>query len=513
MPITYTVEIDFDDSGLFTDPGEDITADVIGAWWRLGMEHPYASVAAPIAARVTLRNLSRDYSPETGVRALQPGKSIRIRSDDGSTLRTHFTGMIDYVQPQAGDQGERTAVIYARGPEPELGSHHITLSAQVEVTADRIVNAALDATPLRRPSLKQRFILDTVNHMELGTNTYLPNDALARSLDVGKSTFAYVADTWADGIPALDAIRQIAESERGRFFIDRLGQAIFLNRHYTLLATTPVATFEDNMVSLAYTYGQDVVNSVEVTITPRSIGAANSVLWTLENPQRILPGEEGIRRLTTQFRDSNDRPIGALAVIEPLPGFDYTVNTAQDGTGTDVTAQVKLRLYPSGSSGDLEVHNRTRNPAYLLAGARIRGTPINQGDPVTVTFVDATSQTFYGDSRIAFTLSALTSIEEADQLARYEVARRKTAHGTVSTLSLDALHQPIHALDRTLFDGITVHESQTNHSADYFIVGETHELDLGGARHRVSWLLESADYNTFWIVEKGNLDQTALLAY
>src|SRR5215470_13833236 len=119
-PPTYTVAIDFDDDGDFTDPGDDITADVLRLDWRLGMDAPYDTLAVPIAAHITVRNPSRAYSPEYTSNDLSPGKPIRIQSNDGVTTRTHFTGFITRVEPEAGNQGERLAVIHAGGPEGQL---------------------------------------------------------------------------------------------------------------------------------------------------------------------------------------------------------------------------------------------------------------------------------------------------------------------------------------------------------------------------------------------------------
>ena len=68
-------------------------------------------------------------------------------------------------------------------------------------------------------------------------------------------------------------------------------------------------------------------------------------------------------------------------------------------------------------------------------------------------------------------------------------------------------------LERTLFDRITIAETQTGHTADYFIIAEEHAVDLGGFRHTVSWLLEPAAASAFWIIGTSLLDQDTILAY
>jgi len=510
MPLTYTVAIDFDDD----DTGEDITADVLDLRWRLGMAQPYDSVAAPISARITVRNTARAYSPEYTSNDLSPGKTIRIQSDDGVTARTHFTGFISHVEPLPGAQGKRTAVIHARGPESELRHAQVRISPQTNIRADQIIDRVLDAAPLRRRPMKGYWLLDVTNHAELGANTKLAEPTIARSLETGQSTFAYVGDTWGEGIPADLAIRQMAEAERGRFFINRSGQAVFYNRHHTLLDTTSDATFADNPDALEYVYGQDVVNQVQVTLVPRSIGAANTVLWKLESAQAVPADPLLIRQIVVRYRDDNDNPIGALSVTPPQRSIDYSANTASNGAGTDLTALVDVLLIAAdASAAALEIRNRSGRPAYLLAGAQLRGTPLLLGDPITLAQTDLASAALHGLSVTRLNLPMLDTIELADQLARYEVARRKDPRGVVRSIQVSAQTQLAQVLSRTLFDRITVQEAQTNHAADYFIVAEEHEVDLGGARHRVTWLLESAGASAFWIVGTSKLDQTALLAY
>lgn len=510
---TYTVAIDWDDDGDFTDPGENITADVLHMTWRLGLAQPYDSLAPPISARITLRNPSRDYSPEYSSHDLQPGKPIRIQSHDGLTTRTHFTGFITRVEPTPGTLGQRQTVIHASGPEPWLSQHRIRLPPQVNVTADQVITALLDSLNLRLPVIGGYWLLDVPGQAELDTNTRL-GGTYPRLIETGQSTFAYVADTWGAGLPADEALRQMAESERGRVFVNRFGEIVFFNRHHTLLATTALASFVNNMDGLEYAYGADVTNRVQVALTPRSIGAAGTTLWLLENAQVIQPGETCVRRIGAPFRDADSRPIGALAVITPVAGVDYQANTLADGTGADVTAQLAVRLVETGASGaTLEIRNNSTSKVYLLAGAKLRGTPIIQGDPVLVEQVDWASVNLYGLNTLQLTTPALGALEDADQLTRFELARRKDPRGVVRSLDLTGTLHLAQILARALFDRITIQDSQTDHAADYFIIAEEHEVDLGGARHRCRWLLEPASASAFWVLDSSRLDQTTVVGF
>lgn len=513
MSITYTVAVDLNDDGDFSDLGEAISADVLALRWRLGMARPYDTVAAPIEARITVRNRAGAYSPERSANNLAPGKPLRIQSDDGATTRTHFSGFISHIEPLPGDQGRRTAILHAHGPERQL-QQPLRLPPQINVTADAVIAAALDAVPLRRAVLAGRWIVGVQFHTELDSSTRLAEPTISRSLETGKSTLAYVGDTWAEGIPALEAIRQVAEAERGRFFINREGAAVFYHRHHTLLESASAASFTDDMDGLAYVYGQDVVSGVQARVTPRSIGPAGTPLWTLESAQELPPRQDAPREIVARFRDASGRPIGALEVAHPVRFSDYTANTREDGSGVDKTALVDVVLLAAeASAARLRIVNRSGQRVYLLAGAALRGTPLYQGDPLSVEQHDAYSQAFYGPGTLVFDLPALTSLEEADSLARFELARRKDPRGAIRTMQINARLHPTQALARTLFDRIAISESQTGHAFDYFIIAEDHHVERGGARHSVAWLLENVGFSRFFIVGSGQLDQTTPLAY
>lgn len=506
-PITYVVAVDWDDDGDFDDPGEDITADVLALSWRLGLAAPFDAVAAPSWAQITVRNAGRDYSPERTARRL-PGKWVRVQCRASGVMRTHFTGCIERVEPLPGDWGARTAALHVAGPERQLERCQARLPPQPNARAGDLIAAVLDAALVRPLALAGRWLLGEVGQAELGVNTRLPA-MHPRSLEAGQSVFAYAAELWGDGVPALAAIRQLAESERGRFYTDRDGRFVLTDRHHTLRRTAAAAVYADDMAGLAYQFGAGLANRVQVRLIPRGIGAAGSALWTLEEAQRLPPGAWTV---WAGFRDANRRPAGALAVTPPAPGVDYRANALPDGSGADRTGQVAaLLVETTAAAARLEFRNSGPDAVYLLAGARLRGTPIILGDAAMVEAADGASEARFGAHPLLVTAPALSSLEEAANVAQFELARRKAPRGRVHSLHLSG-QQAAAALARTLFDRITVREAQTGHAADYLIIAEEHRVDLGGARHRIAWLLEPAD-GLFWMVDAGRLDESTALAY
>lgn len=498
MPITYQIAVDTGDDGTFSG---DLTADTVAVTWRIGMDAPFASVAQPGVAQVTVQNADRRYTPTSPACLLERGFTLRIQSDDGDSVRTHFIGTVTAITPEAGEHGTRRAVITAHDALHALTENRVRFHAQVDVTADTVIAAVLDRVPLRLRYLAGAFIVGVSGRCALGVSTHLPPAAafVPRVLQPGVSRFAYVGDTWDDGVQAMAAIHEAAAAERGRFYSDADGRLVLLNRHALLMASAPVAAFVNNMDGVRVTYGVDGVSRVGVTLSPRTIGAANAVLWSLGQAQRIVAGMT--RQFSARFRGDAGERLGALAVRQPRPYADYRANTQADGRGTDLTRWVTLRVLGNdGATAQLEVANSGAQDAYLLAGAVVRGQPLVMAHPMTVEQRSATSQTWYGARDVMLDLPGLTRIEEADSIARYELARRSvpTLHANKLVL-VSSTHRP-QMIARRLFERITVTEHQSGHSGDYWIVGAAHHITHAGARHRTEWTLEPVNPAGFAVV-------------
>ena len=472
------------------DLNDAITSDVLAMDWRIGLAKPYDSTAAPTLGKLTMRNEDRRNSPTlpigVGQNPLLPGRKIRIAARRDGVLYTLLDAIIDRVEPAPGSLGARTTLVHLASADQELANTHVLAPLLTSANADDVISVILS----------------------LGVLPKFPT-----ALEAGVSVFAYVADTWSDGIPALTAIKQVTEAERGRFFTDRRGRLVFYNRHHLRGAISPVAAYDENMEALGYVFGRDLINQVRVRVRPRGVGSAGSVIWQSDSAQLIKPSTLNSRTITARLRAIDDRTIGALTVITPVSGTDYSANTLPDGSGTNVTASVTMTVVSiAGSAVTLQLTNNTAANAYLLAGARLRGTPLLQSDPFLVEWQDSASISAYGIHPLAFDLPYLVTIEEADQLARDELRRRKNPFGAVTSLSLSDRQHPTAILARTLFDRITVKDTQARHESDYFIIAEEHTIDLGGESHRVNWLLEPANPGDAWQLGRSKLGQTTKLS-
>lgn len=499
MTLTYRITIDRDHDGVFGAADEEISARVIELRWRLGMRSAYDSLAQPNWARITARNPDGAFSPER--RALDSGARVRIQSDDDGLARTHFTGAVSRIEPDEGDYSRKQAIIHLHDIQPWLADSPARLPPQIDVTADQVIARLLDGATLRRPALAGHCLIDVDGYNLIDSARVFPPENVGRRLQRGKTRFAYVGDWWRASTSTRDAIGEIAASERGRFYLDRAGEAVFINRHHTLIQRRVVAEFNDDMSGMTYSYGDQRLNQVALQMTPRALGENDTLLWQLRSAMRIPPRSE--RLMDLRLADERDQPLGLLGVDRLESRFQRSPAAG----GRQVHSGAAAEVAQLGASFvRLRVANHSRRDLYLTV-LQLYGKPLYRGDPIEVSAVDGKGMHVYGLRRLELDLPALSDFETAQAFADYELARRKHPRGVISALRVQAREHKTTALEATLFDRVRIRESQTGHGArDYFIVGEEHHVQAGGTRHEVTWTLEPADSTRFVIIDRSVID-------
>ena len=499
MTIRYSIAIDGDHDG---SAEREIREQVLEMRWRLGMRQAYDSLAELSWARIRVDNRSGAFSPERN--RLASGTRIRIQSLHDGQTRTQFSGILSHIEPEAGDIGGKRALIHLHDLQVWLESSPARLPPQVDVTADQVIEALLAGAIIRPAVIAGFCLIDVAGYNTIDQVSIFAPLRPAQQLERGKTRFAYVGDWWHESTSIRAAIGDITASERGRFYINREGQAVFLNRHKTLVHDTVAATFVDNMTGMTYGYGDQRLNHVTLLMRPRQIGIRDSLLWQLPTVLRIQPRSE--LDLTLRLRDERDEPIGLLRVDRLISRFHLYADGAGDGLRQDVAAEV---LRAEASSALVRVRNRRRHEVYLTL-LRLHGQALYRRDPLEIVADDGEGMYRYGIKRLMLDLPALSDIATAQAFAGYEVARRKHPRGTAHSLRINAREQPAAALSLSLFDRIRISEAQTGQMAqDYFIIAEEHHVSDGGKSHEVIWTLEPADSTRFVIVNQSAVDSAA----
>lgn len=497
----WTIAIDWDRDGDYADANSDVTNRVIAAKWTLGMDAPYQDIADEAKLTLVLENGDKLYSPDNTSGALygkvQPFRKVRIQSNDGlgllSSVRTHWIGWIETIQPEVGRYGKRTVQIVANGAMQFLRAAETNLPLQMGKRADQIVLALLNEVVIP-PSLDKAWVLGRIGNSELTETTWLPDVTATYDVEPGTLTFNMVGDNWVrqggltdapkDTYDVYHAMEEITVAERGRFFFDREGKAIFWNRHRFLNGATPALTLNDTMTDMKYTYAgvEQCKNEVVVICHPRTISSDNQqILWQLADAVIRLEADE-TRIIYVKYQEEGGKRIG---------GKDVTVGNVEFEVG-----QAAVTVKESANGAELTFKN-TWSGATIIKKCVVRGRKITDAGQMEAKSQDLASKQDYGRRTLRLNLPSIDSLQQAQYIADFEKRRRAQPQGEVLSATV-ASHgklgggQHTEQLVRTIGDMITITETQTGHSKDYYIVGESHELTQGATLWKTTWYLERA---------------------
>lgn len=494
----YGVFVDWDNDGDFSDAGENVTSNAISVDIQRGFPDPLERTAKVGRCTIILNNSNRDYSPEldadvTTMRAV----IVQMRWD--GTTKYKFTGYLENIQPDAGQyEPGRTVKLDCIDAMALLQEAEILIALQENKRGDELIAAIV-------------------------SNVFTP---AGTAYDVDLDEFPFAADEWRDDIVygggkqqrALPAIRDVCVSDWGHFYIRADGYPVFENRHHRILDTTVVASFSNLMDGLRYKKGRGLLyNDLKVTAYPRTVGGSNEVLWAFESGNVPSVGVSETVIYSARFRDPNNKSfdIGGKTVVAPAATTDYTMNSAADGSGSDLTANFTVTATVYANHAVITVVNNGASTGYITK-LQIRGLAVRVYAPPTLLASDSASQTTYKSKKTLAIDSVLQDdVNVAQQLANYLVGLYGTPPPEITGVKFVAQYNSTfmgYARDLELSTRVTLVETQTGVNGDYFVNFIHETIENYGLWHRVSFDVEPANPGGFFILDVSRLDSADKLA-
>jgi hypothetical protein len=458
--------VDWDDDGTFGGTGENITTRV--RWPTVRTTRGNTSgrrILPPSAGTASLivDNQTGDYYPDNGGSPLSPnvipGRRLRIQDEHLGTLYRLWTGHIDDIDPQPAFYQQSVGVT-GLGALSQLVAR--TLSTEVFLGKDTgfLVSEVLDAAGW---------------------------PASRRSIDVGATI---VSVWWEEGRSAFAALTRLlnAEGPGALLYEDTDGNIVFKNRFFRSLdtrATVSQATFTDTgetgYTGFTYSYGfRDIINTGLIQVTRRE-QQASQVVWSAFSPS-LVPASG---TLTVTARSAN--PFRNAVV--PVEDTDFTT------TGGTVTVALSRT---TGQTTDITFTETAATDTTIL-GLQLRASPLTVTARTSVTDTDTTSEATYGLQGVDprdFSLLQYPEIA-ADILAAIIQDRKDPRRKVAITLrappgSSDAGLQGrlTQAYAREIGDRITVTQTLSGLSLDFWIEHVTHEIGEAGKLQQTTFLCE-----------------------
>lgn len=514
---TWQYLVDWNADGDFTDYLEDITLWVKSASWQIGMHDVDQRLGDETRLTLTLKNEDGRFSPENASSPyygnLLPQRRVKIVATVDGAETTMYLGFIDKIAPEALDG--KTCIISVSGAKQYIQNQVVRLPLLENVTTGYVIEQILEQMHLPPSMSGDAWILGVSGSSELGVTTYLADLSVAFDLDTGLTTLPYVGDNWGDNrdgysttydwvedFRGYDAIRDVVEAERGKFFFSRAGVATFWQRDHLITDLDVACTITGaDVFALDYRYGDRVYNDVRVMAYPRAITENPETLWTLDEMVFVDSGVP--KEIRARYTDSTDSEA-------KVGGLDVTV---QNYTSGNASAAVDYQILYEAKGATITFTNNTlqRLPVRTM---ELSGRKVTSANSSEARQVAGLSYTQYGAREMRVDCKLIADQGFAQRVAEYEISRWSDPIGMVYSLTMlvDSPTDERRVITCGMGTRINVVDAQTGHSAEYFIIGEQHERTLG-AGHRVTWFLEPADMNTYWILGVAGLSELGQTTY
>lgn len=321
-----------------------------------------------------------------------------------------------------------------------------------------------------------------------------------RVIDTGNTIvqYAYIGGRFGE------VLADLCKAEYGRLYVDKQGVIRYEERSKRFKKTLPEWTIEPQMIlDISPPTGWDWVrNKVEVTAAPvefRSPGA----LWETLSRLAVEAGES-----VTLWADYRDP-----ATLQPCGGesvsVTYDANTAEDGGGADISADVDVAITAFGTRAKATVTNNSTEKAYVHLS--LVGTPVIQQN-VSYLARDADSEELYGQRELRIKSRALQQFYTARGMAKFILSQRKDPVDPILLL-LDVREAGELGLELELSQRVRVVSDVQYLDRDYFVEGLRYDLRAGGA-WRLQVYGEPADMSgEYWMVGYSELGISTRLAF
>jgi hypothetical protein len=463
---TWTVSIDWNNDGLFTGPGENITSRVLDDQTRVTVTYGRDQNRALSPIRVgeagfQLNNLSGDYYPHKTTSPLYgnvlPARRAMIQAVLNAVTYTPFRGTTDDFLLRLGPQ------------------------ASVDVTCvDGL--SSLRGSPVTTPMYQG---------LRTGQALHVILDAIGwpaglRDIDAGATVMPY---WWLDDADAFEAAMELIDSEGPPALItcDASGNIVFRDRHHRSVrprSITSQATWYSKLNEPMFSepaefdHGwKEIVNVVSFEVPVRAPGGTLEVVWSAPSRITLAAGE------TLNVTAKGSTPF--FGALTPVADVDYTasgtVTVSMERTSGEST--VVALTAPSGV-------------AYV-EGLQVRGYLLPEVTKVVVSGVDASTAKYGRRTSVNLKAPKWAGIYDTQAIVALILSQRAERTPTIKvTMVGDGGARQLQQLTRDLSDRIRLVGYDMGYDENCFIEQISHSVTQGGADHRTTFGLEEAPAQT-----------------
>jgi hypothetical protein len=444
----------------------DISDCVKSATWGLGMTKAYQRISGASRLRINLTNHDGRFSPENSsgpyYGSLLPNKQVNVYLVYDGAEHPFWVGWTETIDASSAIGRKYEASIDCVGVKQTYQRANLRMAGLSDISSGTALEEIILST--RLPP----------------AGTYV--------FDPGSEHFEFIGESWDAKTTAWEAISDIVLAERGHFWFDRGGTAVFRDREYAqknYQNDGTVTEGDEYVQGISYSYGGMVYNVIRASAVPREVGASD-ILWQLDSPISVAGG--GTTTVEALFRGSSNEQIGGQNVGTPS-GADFDT----DGGHLSVA---DMTVYATSASISIANSGNTTHTCETLV---VRGDKVTAFNRVERVAEDESSKTEYGIKERDLGTDLLDDPKSASRAANYELSLFADPRGMVESITVNSRGSSF-ILDYTMGDRISVQAPSLSHYQEYMIIGEEHSWSAPGEKHTVKYFLEPLDTQPFMLI-------------
>ncbi len=230
----------------------------------------------------------------------------------------------------------------------------------------------------------------------------------------------------------------------------------------------------ESHMAMKTTYNNHYVNRVTAKVYPRQEDSENQILFSLQKPLSLDAGETREEyRVTFKDPTGGGARVTSRSMETPVATTDYTMNSEDDGTGDDLTADLSVTV-TYGTNGAVYTLENTGETDGYITKLQARGKGIYTYDPIEYSAEDETSQAAVGIYNRTIDMKYQDDFEVAKEGAEFICSNYSGIGSVPETAQMAANLSAKHMwafLQLEISDGVYVSETVTGIDSYYTING------------------------------------------
>lgn len=161
------------------------------------------------------------------------------------------------------------------------------------------------------------------------------------------------------------------------------------------------------------------------------------VLFTLDKPISITPGQTVTIKGTFRDPDQQAQSVAAVSTVSPTATTDYLFNTAENGSGTNITADLSVTASYGVNGVEYTLKNNNASTGYVTL-LQARGKAVYTYRPVEIVKKDTTLINTDGDKPLTLEMTYQDNPLVTEDVATAMLSKHKNKLTTPQSVAFSA---------------------------------------------------------------------------